>query len=101
MSDNWYHWHDGALVLKIHLQPKAKVNAISGLMNRRLRIKIKSPPVDGEANAQLIAMLAADFGTKKAQVRITGGEHARDKTIKIHTPVRLPEWFNTLSAKGK
>lgn len=101
MNDHWYYWHDSTLVLKIHLQPKARVNAISGLVGRKLRIKIKSPPVDGKANAQLIDMLAADFGTKKAHVTIAAGNHARDKIIKIHGPVRLPEWFNALSMGEK
>jgi hypothetical protein len=65
----------------------------------RLRIRVKSPPVDGKANKELITMLARDFGTKKTQVRIVGGKLGRDKLVEVRLPVTFPQWFIDLNCK--
>ena len=45
--------------------------------------QLKSPPVDGKANAELIALVAKHFGLRKAQVSIKSGAGARMKLIVI------------------
>lgn len=84
----------------VHLQPGAKTSDVNGLRDNRLRIRIKSPPVDGRANRELVAMLARDFGARKSQVRISSGESGRNKVVEIHSPAALPGWFNALSKCG-
>lgn len=101
MTGHWYRWQNDTLILKVHLHPGAKVSSINGLIAQKLRIKIKSPPVDGKANKELIGLLARDFGIKKSQVRICSGELGRDKLIEIHSPAALPEWFVALADEEK
>lgn len=48
-----------------------------------LRIKLKAPPVDGEANKALIAFLATQWGVKKSQLRIVQGEKGRRKVVEV------------------
>ncbi len=99
MNEHWYRWQNDALLLKVHLHPGAKINEVSGLLDMRLRIRVKSPPVDGKANKELMTMLARDFGTKKAQVRIGSGALGRDKLVEVQSPVTFPEWFIDLTGK--
>lgn len=48
-----------------------------------LKVRLQSPPVDGAANEELIAMLAAAFGLPRRAVTIAGGAHARTKRVKL------------------
>ena len=44
---------------------------------------MKSPPVDGKANAELIALVAEQFGCRKAAVSIKAGASGRMKLVRI------------------
>jgi len=100
MNEHWFHWQNDALILKIHLHPGAKINEVNGLRDRQLRIRVKSPPVDGKANKELISMLARDFGIKKTQIRIDRGELGRDKLVEVHSPEIFPQWFIELTSNN-
>ena len=45
--------------------------------------KLKSPPVDGRANAELIALVAERFECSRAAVFIKSGASARLKLVRI------------------
>jgi uncharacterized protein YggU (UPF0235/DUF167 family) len=45
--------------------------------------KLKAAPVDGKANQELIGLVAARFGCRKADVRIKAGAAARVKLVRI------------------
>ncbi len=44
---------------------------------------LKAAPQDGKANAELIDLLAKEFGVAKAKVRIKSGATARTKRVEI------------------
>ena len=46
-------------------------------------VRVKAPPVDGKANAELIAVVAEHFGVRKAQVSIKSGASGRMKLVHI------------------
>jgi uncharacterized protein YggU (UPF0235/DUF167 family) len=48
-----------------------------------LQLRLAAPPVDGAANAVLIAFLAAALNLRKAAVTIAAGEAARIKQIHL------------------
>lgn len=77
-------------MLACHLQPGASSTAFAGAHGERLKIRIAAPPVDGKANAQLIAFLADAFDVAKQQVTIERGESGRQKSVRIANPKRLP-----------
>ncbi len=86
-----FQWHDDTLILHCHLQTNAASNAFSGLYNDRLKIRIDTPPVEGKANKQLFTFLSHSFQVPKSAITITKGIHARQKTVTIQSPKRLPE----------
>jgi uncharacterized protein YggU (UPF0235/DUF167 family) len=44
---------------------------------------LKSPPVDGKANAELIGLMAAHFGCPRSAVSIKAGSSGRMKWVRI------------------
>jgi len=94
-----YRFKEDELILNIHAQTRAKTEAISGLYSDRIKVKIKSPPVDNKANQEIINLFAREFGVSKSHVSINTGQHNRDKTIAILSPQKEPVWFQELSGK--
>lgn len=48
-----------------------------------LTVHLKSPPVDGKANEELIKILAKKFNVTKSDIRIKSGLSSRQKLIEI------------------
>lgn len=67
--------------IDVIVQPKSSRDEIVGLHSDRLKIKLTAPPVDGKANAALIAFLAKKLGIAKSQIQIVRGETGRKKTL--------------------
>lgn len=78
------------LVLELRVQPRASRSAVEGLHGGRLRVRLQAPPVDGRANAALIALLARTFDIPRSRVRIEQGAGGRDKRVRILGAVAPP-----------
>ncbi|AHJ30475.1 hypothetical protein NSP_41750 [Nodularia spumigena CCY9414] len=50
-------------------------------------VRLKSPPVDGKANEELIKLLAEKFHVPKSHIRIKSGVSSRQKLIEIDTDI--------------
>ncbi|MDD1506406.1 DUF167 domain-containing protein [Pseudomonas sp. CNPSo 3701] len=87
---SFFRWDGDALILDCHLQPKASNDAFAGLHGERLKIRLTAPPVDGKANAHLLAFLAGAFGVAKSQVSLESGQQSRQKRVRIQAPSKLP-----------
>lgn len=79
----WYAWQGNDLLLNVNIQPRARQNEICGVHGEALKIRITAPPVDGKANAHLIAFLAKLCGVSKAAVTVISGESSRHKRLRI------------------
>lgn len=71
------------LVIEVRVQPRAPRSEFAGLHAGRLRVRLQAPPVDGRANAALVAFMAEAFAVPRAQVVIEQGLSARDKRVRI------------------
>jgi uncharacterized protein (TIGR00251 family) len=67
--------------IKVH--PRAKKNAITGVVGDALKLSLTSPPVDGKANAAVIEFFAKLFAVPKSSVTIAAGETSRNKVIRV------------------
>jgi len=66
------------VILAVAAVPRSCRTEIIDIHQERCRIKIKAPPVDGEANTALIEVLAKAFGLpRKSVIQISGhkGKH--------------------------
>lgn len=71
-------------IIKIKVIPRSSKNEIVGEMaDGVLKIKLKAPPVDGEANKELIEFLAKEWDISRNSIQIIKGERSKNKTIKI------------------
>lgn len=52
-----------------------------------LKVYVKSPPVDGKANRELIEVLAEHYNVKKNTVEIVHGETSRMKVVRIERQI--------------
>jgi uncharacterized protein (TIGR00251 family) len=91
----WYHWQGDTLVLSVWVQPKASRDELIGACDdgqggECLKVRITAPPLDGQANTQLIKFLAKSFGVAKSCVHVVAGEKGRRKRIQISAPSKLP-----------
>lgn len=82
----WLQQDNDSVTLICHLQPGAKRSEFVGVHGEALKVRIKAPPVDGKANAELIRFLAKVFVVSQRQVSIISGELNRHKRIKIDYP---------------
>ncbi|AUN97901.1 YggU family protein [Bacteriovorax stolpii] len=76
-------------LLRIYVQPGASRNEISGLYGEppRLKVKIKAPPVDGEANKEVLVFFAKLLGVSKSRIELERGETSRQKDLLIDLQV--------------
>ena len=87
---HWYQWDGDALLLRLRVQPRARADVLDEPVGDALRVRLRAPPVDGKANAALVAFLAETFGVPRKQVVLVSGAHARTKSLRIESPQRLP-----------
>jgi uncharacterized protein (TIGR00251 family) len=73
-------------VFRINVKPGSRESAIDELEDGSFLVKLKAQPVDGKANAELIALLAKHFKVPRASVTIKSGAGARVKLVTIESP---------------
>jgi uncharacterized protein (TIGR00251 family) len=79
----WAREGSAGAVLEVLVQPRASRTRVVGEHDGRLKIQLAAPPVDGEANAALLAFLADALGVKRADVALLAGETGRRKRVRI------------------
>lgn len=63
---------------------RVEFNSDSIIMNgNEITIGVKSKPVDGQANKEVIKKLAKHFGVSSGNIAIRKGHKSRDKIIEI------------------
>ena len=74
---------DEAVFFSVRVVPRASKSEIAGEIDGALKVRLCSPPVDGAANAELIKMLAREFGVSRGRVEIVSGQTSKTKRIRI------------------
>jgi len=75
------------LVVDLQVVPRASRVVVGPLVGtgpeRRLRVAVMAPPVDGKANEAVVAALAEALNVRRRDVSILRGETGRQKTARI------------------
>ena len=81
------------VVLNVRAQPRSSKSGLDGLHGDAVRVRIRSAPVDGKANKELIETLADAFGLAKSMVAFKGGETSKTKRLLLRgvTVARVEE----------
>lgn len=72
-----------ARTLRIRVKLHAKVGVLSEQPDGVWLAQLKSPPVDGKANEELIGLVARHFGCAKSAVAIKSGHASRMKLVTL------------------
>ncbi len=71
------------LLLRLRVRPRASPEGIAGLRADRLQLRVGAAPVDGAANARVIALLATELGIARSRISIIRGDTSRDKELLV------------------
>jgi uncharacterized protein (TIGR00251 family) len=69
--------------IQVKVKPNARVSLLEETGGGPWRAQLKSPPVDGKANKELVALIARHFGCPKSAVSIKSGASGRIKLVNI------------------
>ena len=86
MASRRYKLHDGKVgsALAVRLTPKASRSAIVGIMeDGTVKVHVTAPPIDGQDNAALTALLAEVLELPNENVAIVAGDNGRDKLLSV------------------
>ncbi|SDA34752.1 hypothetical protein SAMN03159340_03098 [Sphingomonas sp. NFR15] len=78
----WRHSGDG-IDIAVRVTPRGGREALGRGTDAHFAARIAAAPVDGAANAALLALVAREFGVAKRSVTLTGGATARLKRLHI------------------
>jgi uncharacterized protein (TIGR00251 family) len=70
-------------VIQVKVKPNARVSLLEEQGSGVWLAQLKSPPVDGKANDELIALVARQFACRKSAVTIKSGASGRMKLVRI------------------
>jgi len=82
---------DGGFRLFIWAAPGAKNDALAGVIEGRLKVRIKARALENKANEALCAHLAGLLGVPQGALTIVSGLAGRKKTIRVRGDVE-PNW---------
>lgn len=69
---------------QVHVRPRARRESVGGEHAGALEVRVRAAPVDGAANAAVIALVAEALGLRRADVELVSGATARRKRLRAH-----------------
>jgi uncharacterized protein (TIGR00251 family) len=74
---------DGTLELDVQAVPRASKDAVGQVHGDRLKLHVRAPPVDGEANTAILRLVAEVLALPRSAVTIAQGHTGKRKTLRI------------------
>lgn len=70
-------------ILLVKAKPGSRTSSLTRLDDGTWLAQLKSPPVDGKANAELVGLIARQFGCARSAVSIKTGAGSKFKRVEI------------------
>ncbi|XP_021914747.1 UPF0235 protein C15orf40 homolog isoform X2 [Zootermopsis nevadensis] len=87
----------GNVIIRIQAKPGAKQSNITDIGSEAVSVQINAPPVDGEANTELVQYLATVLGLRRSDISLDKGSRSRQKRIVVtHGTLTAEEVMNKL-----
>jgi uncharacterized protein (TIGR00251 family) len=86
MESKNHHFHNGktGAAITVRVTPRSSKNEISGIQDDgTIKVRLTAAPVDGQANAALIRLLADLLQVAPSRVEIIAGQSGRDKLVTV------------------
>ena len=88
------------VVLNVRAQPRSSKAGLDGLIGDAVKVRVRSAPVDGKANKELVETIADAFGLPKSRVSFKSGETSKTKRILL-SGVSAAEVEKAVSASAR
>jgi uncharacterized protein len=72
------------MIIQVKVKPNSRLSSITQEGDDVWLAHLKSLPVDGKANAELITLIAKHFDCRKSAVSIKSGTSSRMKLVQIN-----------------
>jgi uncharacterized protein len=69
--------------IQVKVKPNSRVSKLEDARDGTWLARLKSPPVDGKANAELMLLIAGHFKVRKGAVSIKSGASGRVKLVRV------------------
>jgi uncharacterized protein len=73
--------------LAVRVVPRASRTGVAGVFgdgaNAALRIALAAPPIEGKANAELIAYIADVLEIARSRVEVVAGKQSKNKIVRV------------------
>jgi uncharacterized protein (TIGR00251 family) len=73
------------MTLRVKVKPNARVSSLVQEPDGTWLARLKSPPVDGKANQELVELVAEHFHCRKSAVLIKSGASGRIKLLTVQS----------------
>lgn len=73
--------HKEGCLLSVRVTPKASQSKIQGISGDALKVSLHAPPSEGQANQELIHLLAKTLALPKRDLVLLSGEKSRTKIL--------------------
>ena len=81
----------GHVEFSVHVRPRARQAKVGGEHAGALEVRVRAAPVDGAANSEVIALVAAALSVRRNDVELVSGATARRKRLRAHGDARALE----------
>lgn len=75
--------HEIMKIIQVKVKPNSRLSVYQDAGDGTGSAQLKSPPVEGRANDELVALVARHFGCRKSAVTIKGGATGRVKWVQV------------------
>src|SRR5258705_11522030 len=72
----------GGVVITVRVIPRASRSGLAGTRGNACLVRLTAPPVEGAANEELVAVLAAAHGVPRRAVAIVSGERSPQERVR-------------------
>ena len=69
------------ICLNVKVHPRSRNQEIQKIGEREYMVRVLSPPSEGKANKEVIAVLASHFHLPPSRVKILKGQKSRQKVV--------------------
>ena len=69
------------VIVNVRAQPRSSRSGVDGVVADALKVRLRSAPVDGKANKELVETVADAFDLPKSRVKFKSGETSKTKRI--------------------
>jgi uncharacterized protein (TIGR00251 family) len=72
-----------AVRINIYVQPRASRTEVVGEHGDAIKLRVAAPPVEGEANEEVVRFIAKRLGVSNSAVSLVSGETGRRKIVEV------------------